>query len=61
MNQTAAPRILFLADGYASTTVAALAAAAEVSPETIYKAFGGKPAFDQAVHELQSALYQDTA
>jgi AcrR family transcriptional regulator len=44
-------RILFLADGYASTTVAALAAAAEVSPETIYKAFGGKPGIVRAIFE----------
>lgn len=32
----------FLRSGYAATTVAAVAASAEVSPETVYKAFGGK-------------------
>ena len=34
---------LFLRDGYAATTVAAVAAAAGVSVETIYKTFRGKP------------------
>lgn len=33
---------LFAARGFAGTTVAAVAAEAEVSPETIYKSFGGK-------------------
>ena len=37
-----AARDRFLADGYASTTVAAVAADAEVSVDTIYKGFGGK-------------------
>jgi AcrR family transcriptional regulator len=32
----------FLRSGYAATTVAAVAAWAEVSPETVYKTFGGK-------------------
>jgi AcrR family transcriptional regulator len=34
---------LMLRDGYAATTVTAIAAAAGVSTETIYKSFGGKP------------------
>jgi AcrR family transcriptional regulator len=38
----AAASTLMLRDGYAATTVAAIAAEAEVSPETIYKSFGGK-------------------
>jgi AcrR family transcriptional regulator len=33
---------LFTSLGYGRTTVTAIAAAAEVSPETIYKTFGGK-------------------
>src|SRR6266498_3500368 len=33
----------FLEGGYAATTIAAIAAEAGVSVETIYKAFGGKP------------------
>ena len=37
-----AARDRFLADGYAATTVAAVAADAEVSVDTIYKGFGGK-------------------
>lgn len=27
----------------------------------LVRAFGGKPAFEQAVHDLQDALYQETA
>jgi len=34
---------LFLELGFARTTIAAIAAAAGVSPETIYRTFGGKP------------------
>jgi AcrR family transcriptional regulator len=44
-------RDLFLADGYAATTVAAIAAAAHVSVETIYKGFGGKPGLVRAIVE----------
>src|SRR5262252_11239581 len=40
---------MFLADGYADTTVAAIAAAAHVSVETIYKGFGGKPGLVRAI------------
>jgi AcrR family transcriptional regulator len=39
----------FLADGYAATTVAAIAATARVSVETIYKGFGGKPGLVRAI------------
>ena len=38
----AAARALFEANGYAATTVNEVAAAAGVSPETIYKSIGGK-------------------
>jgi AcrR family transcriptional regulator len=44
-----AARDRFLADGYAATTVAAIAAAARVSVETIYKSFGGKPGLVRAI------------
>ncbi|MEO7966076.1 MAG: helix-turn-helix domain-containing protein, partial [Gemmatimonadaceae bacterium] len=46
---------LFLADGYAATTVASIAAAAGVSAETIYKAFRGKPGLVAAIRELRLA------
>lgn len=42
---------LFLERGYAATTVAAIAAAAEVSVETIYKGFGGKPGLVRVIRE----------
>jgi AcrR family transcriptional regulator len=38
------------ADGYAATTVAAIASAAGVSPELVYKSFGGKAGL---VHAIQ--------
>jgi AcrR family transcriptional regulator len=44
-------RRLFLDDGYAATTVAAIAAEAQVSVETIYKGFGGKPGLVRAVRD----------
>jgi len=44
-----AARRLFLRDGYAATTIAVVAAAADVSVETIYKAFGGKPGLVRAI------------
>ena len=44
-------RDLFLSHGYADTTVAAIAAAARVSVETIYKGFGGKPGLVRAIIE----------
>jgi AcrR family transcriptional regulator len=40
---------LFLTEGYAATTVAAIADAARVSVETIYKSFGGKPGLVRAI------------
>ena len=48
---TGIARDLFLADGYAGTTIAAIAAAAHVSVETIYKGFGGKPGLVRAIIE----------
>jgi len=48
---TDAARELFLSRGYADTTVAAVAAAAHVSVETIYKGFGGKPGLVRAIIE----------
>ena len=42
---------LLLAEGYHATTVAAIAGAAGVSVETIYKAFGGKPGLVRAIRE----------
>jgi AcrR family transcriptional regulator len=46
---TGAAQRLFLRDGFAATTIAAIAAEAEVSAETIYKAFGGKPGLVRAI------------
>jgi AcrR family transcriptional regulator len=48
---TGIAREMFLAGGYAATTVAAIAAAARVSVETIYKGFGGKPGLVRAIIE----------
>jgi AcrR family transcriptional regulator len=42
---------LFLTRGYAATTMASLAETADVSVETIYKAFGGKPGLVRAIWE----------
>jgi len=42
---------LFLTRGYAATTIASLAETADVSVETIYKAFGGKPGLVRAICE----------
>jgi len=47
----AAARRLFLAHGYAPTTIAAIAGLAGVSVDTIYKTFGGKPGLVRAIHE----------
>lgn len=44
-----AAKRLFLRDGFAATTVAAVAAEARVSVETIYKGFGGKPGLVRAI------------
>ena len=42
---------LFLGRGYGSTTVAAIAATAGVSVETIYKKFGGKPGMIRSIQQ----------
>src|SRR5712671_4877414 len=44
-----AARRRFLADGYAATTIASIAADASVSSDTIYKTFGGKPGLVRAI------------
>ena len=41
----------FLSDGYASTTIAAVAADAGVSVDTVYKSFGGKPGLIRAIRD----------
>ena len=41
----------FLSDGYATTTVAAIAADVGISVETIYKSFGGKPGLVRAIRD----------
>ena len=48
-------RGLFLAKGYGRTTIAAIARAAGVSKESVYKGFGGKPGLVRAIYE-QSLL-----
>jgi AcrR family transcriptional regulator len=50
-----AARRLFLADGYAATTIASIATAAGVSVETVYKAFANKPGLLRAVAEAALA------
>jgi AcrR family transcriptional regulator len=44
-------RRLFLRDGFAPTTIAAIAAGARVSVDTVYKSFGGKPGLVRAICE----------
>lgn len=46
-----AARRLFLAGGYAATTIASIAEAADVSVETIYKSYGGKAGLVRAIWE----------
>lgn len=41
----------FLDDGFTATTIAAIASDAEISVDTIYKAFGGKPGLVSAICE----------
>jgi AcrR family transcriptional regulator len=41
----------FLEGGYVATTIAAVAAEAGVSVETVYKAFGGKPGLVRAIYD----------
>ena len=47
----AAARARFLTDGFAGTTISAVAADAGVSVDTIYKTFGGKPGLVRAIHD----------
>lgn len=46
-----AARTRLLADGFAATTIASIAADAGVSVDTIYKTFGGKPGLVRAIHD----------
>lgn len=46
---------LFLEQGYTATTMAAIAAAAGVSAQTVYKAFGSKPALVKRLHDVTLA------
>ena len=62
----AAARALFEANGYAATTVNEVAAAAGVSPETIYKSIGGKSGLldgilDDAIAGPQQLPYEEQA
>lgn len=50
-----AARKIFLDRGYAQTTIAAVARAASVSVETIYKSFGNKPGLAKAVFDVAIA------
>jgi AcrR family transcriptional regulator len=50
-----AARDLFERDGFRLTTIAAVAARAGVSPESIYKGFGGKAALAKAVFDVTVA------
>ena len=52
---------LFVDRGYAGTTVAAVAEAANVSPETIYLSFGGKRGLLEGVIEASIAPDEDSA
>jgi AcrR family transcriptional regulator len=58
---TAAARDLLLAHGYAGTTIRAIATAADVSPETVYKTFGGKAGLLKAVYDVMLAGDDDPA
>ena len=49
-----AARRLFLDRGYAATTMPAIAAAAGVSVQSVYKAFGNKPALLKTVFDVPS-------
>ena len=57
----AAARDLFLAQGYAGTTVAAVAQAAGVSPDTIYVSIGGKQGLLEGVLSLARSDPEDPA
>jgi AcrR family transcriptional regulator len=56
-----AARDLFLARGYAGTTVAAVAQAAGVSPDTIYVSLGGKQGLLEGVLSLARSDPEDPA
>lgn len=47
-----AAHTLLVQRGYTATTMAAVAAAAAVSPQTVYAAFGGKPALVKALYDV---------
>lgn len=47
----AGARGLFLAQGFGATTIAQVARAARVSPESVYKNFGGKPGLVRAIQQ----------
>jgi AcrR family transcriptional regulator len=55
----AAARDLFLAHGYAGTTVAAVAQAAGVSPDTVYVSLGGKQGLLEGVLSLARSDPED--
>jgi AcrR family transcriptional regulator len=57
----AAARDLFLAHGYAGTTVAAVARSAGVSPDTIYVSLGGKQGLLEGVLALARSDPEDPA
>jgi AcrR family transcriptional regulator len=50
-----AARRLFLERGFAATTMPAVAAAADVSVQTVYKVFGSKPKLAKAVFDVAMA------
>jgi AcrR family transcriptional regulator len=50
-----AARELFLEQGYAATTMNAIAARAAVSAQTVYKSFGTKPALVKRLHDVTLA------
>lgn len=50
-----AARDCFLAQGFAATTIAAVARQAGVSPESVYKQFGGKAGLLKAVYDVAIA------
>jgi AcrR family transcriptional regulator len=51
----AACRELLFSEGYLATTIRAVAERAGVSPETVYKAFGGKPGLMKALWDVTLA------
>jgi AcrR family transcriptional regulator len=57
----ASARELFLSRGYGGTTIAAVAAAADVAAETVYATFGGKSGLIEAVITAAIQDQDDTA